>query len=84
MKIHVNSSLKDSKQLCKDIKSSKDETSMYSEKRKVNNLHSDGMDESPLSADEIEEKELNKIFAHLFFWRVSTEGLLPQYWIIFH
>ena len=36
---------------------------MYSEKRKVNDLHSDGMDESPLSTDEIEEKELDKILA---------------------
>ena len=39
MKIHVNPSLEDSKQLCKDIKSSKDETSMYRDKPK--DLHSD-------------------------------------------
>ena len=32
MKIHANPYLKDSKQLCKDIESSKDETLMYSEK----------------------------------------------------
>ena len=32
-------------------------------KPKINDLHSDGMDESPLSADEIEERELNKILA---------------------
>ena len=58
MKIPVNPSLKDSKQLCKDIKSSKDETSMYSEKPK--DPHSDGLDESPLSGDEIDDKELKK------------------------
>ena len=37
---------------------------MYREKLKVNDLHSDGMDESPLSTDEIEEKELDKILAY--------------------
>ena len=37
---------------------------MYSEKLKVNNLHSDGMDESPLTGDEIDDKELEKIFAY--------------------
>ena len=58
MKIHVDLSFKDPKQLCKDIvedniddilskKTSKDETSTYSEKPKVNNLHSVEMDESP-------------------------------------
>ena len=30
-------------------------------KRKVNDLNSDGMDESPLAGDEIYEKELEKI-----------------------
>ena len=48
MKNHVDLSSKDPKQLCKDI--FKDETPMY--KRKVNDLNSDGMDESP--GDEIE------------------------------
>ena len=63
MKKHVNPSLEDSKQICKSILEdiiddipNKDETSMYSEKHKVNDLHSDGMDESPLSTDEIEGK----------------------------
>ena len=36
---------------------------MYREKPKINYLNSDGMYESPLSADEIEEKELDKILA---------------------
>ena len=39
-KKHADLSSEDSKQLCKDIKSSKDETSMYSEKPK--DPHSDG------------------------------------------
>ena len=47
MKKHADLSSEDSKQLCKDIKSSKDETSMYREKPK--DLHSDGLDELPLS-----------------------------------
>ena len=58
MKKHVNPSSDDSKQLWKDIKSSKDETSMYREKPKY--LHSDGLDELPLSGDEIDHKELKK------------------------
>ena len=44
MKIHVNPSLKDSKQLCKDIKSIKDETSM----EKPKDPHSDKLDQSAL------------------------------------
>ena len=35
MKKHLVLSLEDSKQICKDIKSNKDETSMYSEKPKI-------------------------------------------------
>ena len=48
----VDLSPEDPKQLCKDIGSSKDETSMY----KLKDLNSDGMDESPSSGDEIDEK----------------------------
>ena len=66
MKIHVDLSLEDPEQICKSILEdvindipNKDETSMY--KRKDPN--SDGMDDSP--GDEIEEKELDKILAHL-------------------
>ena len=43
MKKHSDRSLENSKQLCKDIKSSKDETSIDSEKPK--DPHSDGLDE---------------------------------------
>ena len=43
MKNHVDLSSEDSKQLCKDIKSSKDETSMH----KCKDTHSDGLDVSP-------------------------------------
>ena len=75
MKKHKNPSLKDPEQICKSIlediindipykKTSKDETSIYSEKRKVNYLHSDGLDESTLSGDEIDDKELRKRLAH--------------------
>ena len=46
MKKHSDLSLEDSKQLCKDIKSSKDETSVDSEKPTENDLNSDGLDES--------------------------------------
>ena len=35
--------MKDPEQLCKDFNSIKDETSMYMEKPKVNDLHSDGL-----------------------------------------
>ena len=52
MKNHVDLSIRVSEQLCKDI--FKDETPMY--KRKVKDLKSDGMDESP--SDEIDEIEL--------------------------
>ena len=58
MKNHVDISIRVPEQLCKDIKSSKDETSMY--KRK--DTHSDGLDESP--GDEIDDKELKKRLAH--------------------
>ena len=47
-------------QLCKDIETSTDETSMY----KFNNLNLDGMDESPLSGDEIDENELEKTLVY--------------------
>ena len=69
MKIHVNLSLEEPKQICKSIlgdnindipseKTSKDETSIYREKRK--DAHSDVIDEPPLSADEIDDEELEK------------------------
>ena len=75
MKIHVDLSLKDPEQICKSIlediindipnkKTSKDETSMYKEKPKVNYLHTDGLEESPLSGDENEDKEWDKILAY--------------------
>ena len=61
MKIHVNPSLKGQEQICiyiledniNDIPN-KDEKSMYSEIHKVNDPHSDGLDESQLSGDEID------------------------------
>ena len=60
MKKHADLSLKDSKQTCKSILEdiigdipNKDETSMYSEKPK--DPHSDGLDESPLLGDEIDD-----------------------------
>ena len=37
---------------------------MYKENPKVNYLHSDGLDESPLSGDEIDGEELHKILAY--------------------
>ena len=42
-KQHAYLSLKDPEQLYKDIKLIKDETSMYIEKPKLNDLHSDGL-----------------------------------------
>ena len=54
MKKHQDLSSEDPKQLCKDIKPSKDETSMY----KSEDTHSHGLDESP--GDEIDDKELKK------------------------
>ena len=72
IKKHVDLSSEDSEHICKSILEdvindihNKDETSMYRKKPKINYLHSDGMYESPLSADEIEEKELDKIFADI-------------------
>ena len=60
MKNHVNLSSEDSKQLCKDTKSIKDETSM----EKPRDLHSDGLDQSSLLGDEIDEKELEKALVY--------------------
>ena len=37
---------------------------MYREKPRINYQHSDGMDDSPLSGGEIEEKELEKILLY--------------------
>ena len=51
MKKHAYLSSEDPKQQCKDIESSTDETSLY--RKNVNALHSDGLDESSLSGDEI-------------------------------
>ena len=62
MKIHVNPSLKDSKQLCKDIKSNKDETSMYMEKPKVNDLHSDGLNILEDVMDDISNKDEKSMY----------------------
>ena len=63
MKKHVYLSLKDPEKISKSILediindiSNKDETLMY--KRK--DIHSDGLDESALSGDEIDEEELKK------------------------
>ena len=42
----------------------KDETSMYRQKPKANDLHSDGMDDSLLLGDEIDVKELDKVLAY--------------------
>ena len=71
MKKHVDLSLEDSKQICKSILKdvindihNKDETSMYREKNKINDLHSDGMDESALSTDEIDNEELDKMIVN--------------------
>ena len=66
MKLYVDLSLKDPEQICKSILKdviddipNKEETSMYREKRK--DPHSDGMVESQLSTDEIDDEELDKI-----------------------
>ena len=56
MKIHADLSSEDPKQLCKDNKSNKDETSM----EKPKDPHSDKLDDPPLSGDEIDGKELEK------------------------
>ena len=62
MKIHVDLSLEGPEQICKSILEdiindihNKDATSMYTKKPKVNDLHSEGLDESPLSGDEIDD-----------------------------
>ena len=54
MKNHVDLSIRVLEQLCKDINSGKDETSIY----KCKDTHSDGLDEShkPLTADELWKK----------------------------
>ena len=62
MKKHVNPSSEDSKQLCKDIKSIKDETSMYMEKPKVNDLHSDGLDILEDIIDDIPNKDETSMY----------------------
>ena len=64
MKKHAYLSLKDPEQLYKDIKSIKDETSMYMEKPKVNDLHSDGLNILEDVIDDIPNKDetsMNKL-----------------------
>ena len=61
MKIHVDLSLKDQEEICKDIKSIKDETSMYMEKPKVNDLHSDGLNILEDVIDDIPNKDETSI-----------------------
>ena len=58
MKKHVDPSLEEP--ICKDIKSIKDETSMYSEKPKVNDLHSDGLNILEDDINDILETSMNK------------------------
>ena len=71
IKKHVDLSSEDPEQICKSIledvindlpnkKSSKEETSMY--KRK--DPHSNGLDESPLSDDEIDDEELDQMIVN--------------------
>ena len=59
MKIHVDLSSEDSKQICKSI-SKKDDTSIY----KCKHPHSEDMDESLLSGDLIDEQELENTLAY--------------------
>ena len=72
MKIHVDISLEDPEQICKSILKdiinyipNKDETSMYKEKSKVNDLHSEGLDElhKPLPAD-VDKMKLKNTILH--------------------
>ena len=60
----VDLSSEDPKQICKSILEdiindipNIEETSMYREKPKVNDPHSDGLDELPLSSYEIDDKQ---------------------------
>ena len=70
MKKHVDFSSEDPEQICKSILEdvindihNKDETSMYRKKPRLNDMNSDGMDESP--GDEIDEIELrNTVLYH--------------------
>ena len=75
MKVHVDLSSEDPEQMCKSIledivddilnrKTSKADSIISSEKPKVNDLHSDGLDESPLTGDNIDDKELEKILVY--------------------
>ena len=64
MKIHGDFSLKDPEQLhkdieqlCKNVKSIKDETSMHMEKPRVNYLHSDGLNILEDVIDDIPNKD---------------------------
>ena len=74
MKKHADLSSEDSKQLCKDIKSSKDETSIYSEKPK--DRHSGGMDElhKPLTVgvDKIQLKNTLLINNHEYKQKLES------------
>ena len=60
MKNHVDLSIRVPEQLCKDIQSSKDETSMYMKKPKVNDLHSDGLNILEDDINDIPETSMNK------------------------
>ena len=74
MKQHVDLSLEDPEQICKSILEdvindihNKDETSMYRKKTKLNDLHSDGLDE----IDEIELR--NTILYHKHEYKRKLE-----------
>ena len=73
MKNHVDLSIRVPEQLCKDNKSIKDETSMYREKSK--DPHSDGLDELPMSGNEIDDKELKKRLVHDNYQYAKTRKL---------
>ena len=79
MKKHVDLSSEDPEQICKSILEdvindihNKDETSMYRKKPRLNDMNSDGMDESP--SDEIDEIELrNTILYHKHEYKRKLE-----------
>ena len=75
MKKHIDLSLEDPEQLCKSIledivdnicneKTSKDDSSIFDEKHKVNAEHSAALDDSSVTYDDIDDKDLEKILAY--------------------
>ena len=74
--IYIDFSLEGQEQMCKSVledivdnihneKTSKDESLSFSEKHKVNAEHSVGLDDSSVTCDDIDNRDLEKLLASI-------------------